>query len=86
VRTDLLDATNSFANHMRVDVNGDAITITTAKETKTDHYKVVQEDKTHTIITTELDGVNDPQTFFFTDATTMKWAVTQTQVIVFVKE
>jgi VCBS repeat-containing protein len=86
VRSDLLDATNSYANHMRLDVSGNAITVTTSKDTKTDHYTVVQEDKTRTVITTDLDGVNDPQTFFFTDPTTMKWAVTQNQVIVFVKE
>ena len=86
VQSDLLDATNSFANHMRLDVNGNVITVTTSKDTRTDHYTVVSEDKTKTVITTELDGASDPQTFTFTDPSTMKWAVAQGQAVVFVKE
>jgi hypothetical protein len=86
VRSDLLDSTNSFANHMRLDVNGNVITVTTSKDTRTDHYTVVSEDKTKTVITTELDGASAPQTFTFTDPSTMKWAVAPGQAVVFVKE
>jgi hypothetical protein len=86
VRGDVLDATNTFATHMRFDVKGDVITMTTAKDTRTDHYTVVQEDKTRTVIFTDTDGESDPQTFTFTDATTMKWAVANGSTVVFVKE
>jgi hypothetical protein len=87
VSSDLLDATNSYANHMRLDVSGNAITVTTSKDTRTDHYAVVSEDKTHTVITTDLDGASDPQTFTFTDPTTMRWAVAPGgAMVVFVKE
>jgi pyridoxine 5'-phosphate synthase PdxJ len=87
VSSDLLDATNSYANHMRLDVSGNAITVTTSKETRTDHYTVVSEDKTRTVITTDLDGASDPQTFTFSDPTTMRWAVAPGgAMVVFVKE
>ena len=87
VSTDLLDATNSYANHMRLDVSGNAITVTTAKDTRTDHYTVVAEDKAHTVITTDLDGPSDPQTFTFSDPSTMRWAVAPGgTMVVFVKE
>jgi len=81
-----LDAANSYATHMRLDVNGDVITVTTASDAKTDHYTVVSEDKTKTIIATALDGAADPQTFTFPDAKTMKWAVVPGQFVVFTKE
>ncbi len=71
---------------MRIDVNGDVLTVTTPKDTKTDHYAVVQEDKTKTVIATDTDGASDPQTFAFTDPKTMKWAVAPTTFVVFAKE
>jgi hypothetical protein len=86
VRADVLEATNAYAAHMRVDVKGDVITVTTAKDTRTDRYTVVSEEKTKTVIATEQDGPNDPQTFAFTDATTMKWFVTPGAAVVFTKE
>jgi hypothetical protein len=85
-RADVLDSANAFAAHMRFDVNGDVITLTTPKDTRTDHYAVVQEDKTKTVITTQTDGAGDPQTFTFPDAKTMKWAVVPGSYVVFVKE
>ena len=86
VRGDVLDNTNTYAAHMRFEVKGDVLTVTTAKDTRTDHYSVVSEDKTKTVIATEQDGPNDPQTFLFTDPTTMKWAVGNGASVVFVKE
>jgi hypothetical protein len=86
VRSDVVDTTNAYAAHMRFDVKGDVITVTTAKDTRTDHYSVVTEDKAHTVITTDQDGESDPQTFTFTDPKTMKWAVSPGASIVFTRE
>ena len=86
VRSDVVESTNSFATHMRFDVKGDMITVTTQKDTRTDHYTVVSEEKAKTIIATDLDGASDPQTFVFTDATTMKWFVSPEAAVVFSKE
>ncbi len=85
-RPEVLDATNAYAAHMRLDVNGDVITVTTSKDTKTDHYTVVSEDKAKTVIATDQDGAGDPQTFTFPDAKTMKWAVAPGSFVVFSKE
>lgn len=81
-----LDTANAYATHMRLDVKGDVLTVTTPKDTRTDHYTVVQEDKAKTVIASELDGKDDPQTFTFPDAKTMKWAVSPGASLVFVKE
>jgi hypothetical protein len=86
VRSDVADATNAYASKLQLDVKGDVITMVTAKDSRADHYTVVTEDKTHTVIATDLDGESDPQTFTFVDAKTMKWAVSPGSVIVFVKE
>ena len=86
VRADVADSANAYAAHLQMDVKGDVITLLTAKDSRADHYTVVQEDKARTVIVTDLDGEADPQTFTFTDAKTMKWAVASGSVIVFVKE
>jgi hypothetical protein len=86
VGSEVIDATNAFATHMRLDVKGDVITVTTVKDTRTDRYKVVQEDKSKTVIVTDLDGENAPQTFAFSDMTTMRWVVSSGVAVVFVKE
>lgn len=86
VDSQVIDATTAFATHMRIDVKGDVITVTTAKDTRTDHYKVVQEDKAKTVIVTDLDGENSPQTLAFSDAKTMRWVVSSGVSVVFVKE
>ncbi len=82
----VIDSTTAFATHMRIDVKDDLITVTTPKDTRTDHYKVVQEDKTKTVIVTGLDGDNSPQTLTFSDAKTMRWVVSSGVSVVFVKE
>lgn len=87
VKGDALEAANAYAAHMRFDVKGDVLTLTTAKETRTDHYTVVSEDKTKTVIATDQDGPSDPQTFTFSDAKTMKWSVGPSgSSVVFTKE
>jgi hypothetical protein len=46
----------------------------------------VREDKTSLVLTTDKDGPNEPQTFTFVDAKTMKWSVLEGKAIVFVKQ
>jgi ectoine hydroxylase-related dioxygenase (phytanoyl-CoA dioxygenase family) len=85
-KPDVADTQNAYAAHMRVDVDGNTITVGTAKGPLGDHYTVVSEDKTTTVIATSKDGPDDPQTFTFPDAKTMKWQVAPGSVIVFSKE
>ena len=81
-----MEGATSYAARMRFDVKGDTITLTTGKDTRVDHYSVLHEDKAKTVIVTDTDGANDPQTFTLVDAKTMKWAVTPGSSIIFVKE
>jgi hypothetical protein len=81
-----LAAANAFAAGMRLDVKGDAITVTTPTDKQSGHYKVVKEDKTSVIITTDKDGPAEPQTFTFVDDKTVRWAVDSGQTIVFGKQ
>lgn len=85
VRSDVADATNTYAARLQLDVKGDMITFVVGKDSRADHYTVVQEDKARTVITTDLDGESDPQTFTF-DGKTMKWAVSPGSSIVFAHE
>jgi hypothetical protein len=77
---------NTFATAMQLEVKGDAITVTTSASSQSGHYKVVKEDKTTVVITTDKDGPSEPQTFTFVDDKTVKWAVLAGQSIVFAKE
>jgi hypothetical protein len=86
VTSDLLPNATGYAGHMKLDVKGDAITVTTASDTRTDHYVVILEDKTKTVIATDSDGDAGQQVFTFSDPSTMKWAVTPSAAVVFVKE
>ena len=86
VTAETQDAANAFAGKMQIDVNGDVITLITATDKQTGHYKVVSEDKSKTIVVTDRDAPTDQQTFTFADAKTMKWTVVSGKAIVFVKE
>lgn len=79
-------AANAFAAGMKVEVKGDAITVTTPKDKQSGHYKVVTDDKTRVVITTDKDGPTEPQTFTFADEKTMSWAVAAGQTIVFARQ
>lgn len=81
-----LAAANTFAVGMSLEVKGDAITVTTAKDKQSGHYKVVKEDKASLVITTDKDGPMEPQTFTFPDEKTLKWAVADGQIIVFARQ
>jgi hypothetical protein len=77
---------NAFAAATDLDVRGDSITVSTPKEKQSGRYHVVREDKTSLVLTTDKDGPDEPQTFTFVDAKTMKWSVLEGKSIVFVKQ
>jgi hypothetical protein len=86
VPSDQQGAANSFAASMELDVKGDSITVSTSKDRQSGHYRIVREDKGSVVLTTEKDGPDEPQTFTFVDAKTMKWSLLEGRSIVFVKQ
>ncbi len=79
-------AANAFASAMELDIKGDSITVSTGKDRQSGRFRIVREDKGSLVLTTEKDGPDEPQTFTFVDARTMKWAVLEGKTIVFVKD
>jgi hypothetical protein len=79
-------AANTFAMATALDVSGDAITVTTPKDKQSGRYRVVRQDKTTLVITTDKDGPSDPQTFIFVDDKTVRWAVLEGKSIVFARQ
>jgi len=79
-------AADSFAGKMQIDVTGDVVTVTTPDGKETGHYKVVSEDKTTTVITTDADGGTPPETFVLVDPKTLKWSVVTGKAIIFTKD
>ena len=86
VAAETLTSANAFATGTEMDVKGDAITVTTPKDKQSGRYRVVKQDKTMLIITTDKDGADDPQTFTFVDDRTVRWAVLDGKSIVFAKQ
>ena len=86
VAAETLTSANAFATGTEMDVKGDAITVTTPKDKQSGRYRVVKQDKTMLIITTDKDGADDPQTFTFVDDRTVRWAVLDGKTIVFAKQ
>jgi len=80
------DAAGAFAGRMQLDFAGDAVTITTPQGEQKTRYKVVKEDASSTVISTDGDGAGDLQTFTFVDPKTMRWQVVPGKAIVFNKE
>ncbi len=78
-------AANAFAAAMELDVKGDSITVSTSKDKQSGRFRIVREDKTSLVLTTEKDGPEEPQTFTFVDPKTAKWSV-DGKAIVFVKD
>jgi len=77
---------NSFATGMTLEVSGDSITVTTPHDKQAGRYKVVREDKSTLVLTTDKDGPKEPQTFTFVDDKTVKWLVMDGELIVFGKQ
>jgi hypothetical protein len=86
VTSETVVAANAFATATEIDVKGDAITVTTPKDKQSGRYKVVKQDKTTLVITTDKDGTDDPQTFTFVDDKTLRWAVLDGKSILFAKQ
>jgi hypothetical protein len=79
-------AANAFATGMTLEVSGDSITVTTPHDKQAGRYKVVREDKSTLVVTTDKDGPKEPQTFTFVDDKTLKWLVMDGEQIVFAKQ
>jgi len=79
-------AANTFATGMTLEVSGDAITVTTPHDKQAGRYKVVKEDRSTLVLTTDKDGPKEPQTFTFVDDKTVKWLVMDGELIVFGKQ
>jgi hypothetical protein len=86
VAGDAVAPANAFATGMQIDVKGDTLTVSTPKDKQTGHYKVVKEDKSSLVITTEKDGPDEPQRFTFVDDKTLKWSVQDGKTIVFARQ
>jgi hypothetical protein len=76
---------NAFAVGTVLDVKGDSITVTTPKDKQSGRYKVVKEEKSVLVITTDRDG-DEQQKFTFVDDKTLKWAVQDGKSIVFARQ
>lgn len=79
-------AANTFAAGMTLEVSGDSITVTTPHDKQTGRYKVVKEDKSTLVLTTDKDGPKEPQTFTFVDDKTVRWLVMDGEIIVLGKQ
>ena len=77
---------NAFAAGTELEVKGDAITVTTPRDKQSGRYKIVKQDKTVLVITTDKDGADDPQTFTFVDDKTVRWAVLDGKTILFTRQ
>jgi len=78
---DALAGANAFAVATELDVKGDA-----PKETQSGRYRVLRQDRTTLVITTDRDGADDPQTFVFVDDKTLRWSVLEGRSIVFARQ
>jgi hypothetical protein len=85
VAADALASANAFALGTELDVKGDALVVTTPSDTQSGRYRVVKQDRTTLVITTDKDGADAPQTFVFVDDKTLRWVVLEGKAIVFVR-
>jgi hypothetical protein len=86
VPSESLPQANAFATGTELVVKGDSITVTTPKDRQSGRYKVVRQDKTTLVLTTDKDGPNERQTFTFVDDKTIRWAILEGKTIVFAKQ
>lgn len=82
---DVSAAANAFAASVSIDVRGDSMIVTQGAHRQVGRYRVVQEDDTKLILTTDADGPLEPQTFVFVDTDTMRWDVLAGKGIVFAR-
>ena len=85
VAADAQASANAFALATELDVKGDALVVTTPGDTQSGRYRVVKQDRTTLIITTDKDGPDAPQTFVFVDDKMLRWLALEGKAIVFVR-
>jgi hypothetical protein len=76
-------AADAFARETELDFHRDTLTVKTTTSTQSGRYRVVRQDATKVVITTDRDGPGQEQTFRFANDRTMRWAVLEDRAIVF---
>lgn len=82
----VLSSANLYAANLELDFKGDKVKVQNGSETQSGRYKIVREDKTTVVLTTDGDGPTDEQTFTFDDEKTMRWTVLSGKTIQFQKQ
>jgi hypothetical protein len=86
IATDQQVAANAFAVGTELEFKSGTLRVKTPSNEQTGKYKVTTEDKQSVTVTTDRDGVTDPQTFYFPDERTMRWQVLEGKAITFQKD
>jgi hypothetical protein len=86
VSGDVQAQANQFAAAMELEVKGDQIKVTTPRESQTGTFKVVKDENSTLVITTDKDGPESRESFTFVNDRTMKWMVMDGKTIVFERE
>jgi hypothetical protein len=76
-------AANAFAAATSIEVRGDAMIVTQGGHRQVGRYRVVHEDASKVVLTTDADGPLDPYTFVFVDEDTIRWDVLAGKALVF---
>lgn len=82
----VLSSANLYAANMELDFKADKVKVINGSDTQSGKYKIVREDKTSVVLTTDGDGPTDEQTFTFEDEKTMRWTVVPGKTIQFQKQ
>jgi hypothetical protein len=77
---------NAYPAAMELEVKGDQIKVTTPRESQTGTFKVVKDESSTIVITTDKDGPESRESFTFVNDKTMKWTVMDGKTIVFERE
>jgi hypothetical protein len=85
IAADVAGPANAFASGVSLDVHGDSMTVMQGGHRQTGRYRVVHEDPTKVVLTTDADGPLEPQTFVFADTETMRWEILTGKAIVFAR-
>jgi hypothetical protein len=83
---DTAAAANAFATSTEFDFHRDTLMVTTSASTQSGHYRVVKEDGTKIVITTDRDGPGQTQTLVLSSDETMRWAILEGKTIVLVRQ
>jgi hypothetical protein len=82
----VLSSANLYAAQMELDFKDDKVKVVSGSDTQSGRFKIVREDKTSVVLTTDGDGPTDEQTFTFDDEKTMRWSVMPGKTIQFQKQ